>query len=167
MGMLHKMDVIDLLKRGDFGLTKIQVLAVLSEAQTDDHGFVAYEPLCAPAAAMIKSIWEQNADMDRAGKMAQLAQESGVDMLFGRPKQEVMEEIMQVFEVYDKDSNGSLDPQEFRNCLNETGLLGRPLEAKEVETVMLGIDENDDGRVDYTEFTNFALEVLEYYYREQ
>merc|ERR1711918_7187 len=128
-GMLHKMDVIDLLKRGDFGLTKIQVLAVISEpAEMDQHGFVAYEPLCAPAAAMIKSIWEQNAHMDRAGKMAQLTQESGADMLFGRPKQEVMEEIMQVFEVYDKDSNGSLDPQEFRNCLNETGLLGRPLE---------------------------------------
>merc|ERR1711934_546413 len=82
-GLLHKQDVIDLLRRGDFGLTKIQVLAVLAEAQMDEHGFIQYEPLAAPAATMVKSIWEQNTDLDRAAKLAQINQESGDDQLLG------------------------------------------------------------------------------------
>jgi len=166
-GLLHKQDLLDLLRRGDFGLTKVQVLAVLSEAQMDEHGFIQYEALAPFAANMIKSIWEQNKDLERADKMAALYQESSEDMLFGRPKADVLEEIMAIFAAYDADGNGTLDPQEFKNCLNETGLLGRPLNNKEVQTVMLGIDENDDGKVDYEEFLNFTLEILNYYYQEE
>jgi len=148
-------------------VTKIQLLAILSEAEADEHFFISYDPLCPKAAAMIKSFWEQNSDLDRAGKISQLQQESGDDYMFGRPKDEVMGEIVQIFEHYDKDANGTLDPAEFKQCLSETGLLGRPLDAKEVASVMMGIDENDDGKVDYNEFITFALEVLNYYYREQ
>merc|ERR1712072_484266 len=35
-GLLHKQDCLELLRRGDFGLTKIQVLAVMSETQMDE-----------------------------------------------------------------------------------------------------------------------------------
>merc|ERR1711998_358393 len=139
-GLLHKQDMIDLLRRGDFGLTKIQVLAVLSEAQLDEHGFIPYEPLAPLAAQMIKSIWEQNQDLERAQHAAQLHQEQQDDFLFGRARDEV---------------------------LNETGVLGRALDAKEVQSIMLSIDENDDGKVDYEEFVAFALEILDYYWREQ
>merc|ERR1711871_161698 len=165
-GLLHKQDVIDLLRRGDFGLTKIQVLAVLSEAQMDEHGFIAFEPLAPLAAKMIKSIWEQNADFDRAAKMEAIVQESSDDMLFGRPRQEVVEELNQVFTSYDADQNGTLDPAEFKQCLNDTGILGRPLNPQEVQAIMLALDENEDGRVDYNEFMDFALKVLNYYYTQ-
>jgi len=166
-GLLHKQDIIDLLRRGDFGLTKIQVLAVISEAQMDEHGFIQYETLAGLAATMIKSIWEQNQDLERAEKMAVIHQESSDEFLFGRPRDEVLQEITDVFTAYDKDKNGTLDPQEFRDCLNQTGVLGRALDAKEVNVVMMGIDEDDDGKVNYEEFINFALEILDYYYREQ
>jgi len=166
-GLLHKQDIIDLLRRGDFGLTKIQVLAVISEASMDEHGFIQYEPLAGLAATMIKSIWEQNQDLERAEKMAVIHQESSDEFLFGRPRDEVLQEITDVFTAYDKDKNGTLDPAEFRECLNQTGVLGRALDAKEVNVVMMGIDEDDDGKVNYEEFINFALEILDYYYREQ
>merc|ERR1711907_401919 len=65
-GLLHKIDVVDLLKRGDFGLTKIQTLAVMAEAEIDEDGFVDYEKLAPLAASIIRSIWDQNADYDRA-----------------------------------------------------------------------------------------------------
>merc|ERR1711988_787684 len=120
-GLLHKQDVIDLLRRGDFGLTKIQVLAVLSEAAMDEHGFIQYDPLAPLAAQMIKSIWEQNQDLERAEAAAAVHQESSDDFLFGRPREEVLAEIVQVFQSYDADGNGTLDPNEFRNCLNGQG----------------------------------------------
>jgi len=166
-GLLHKQDMIDLLRRGDFGLTKIQVLAVLSEAELDEHGFIRYEPLAPLAAQMIKSIWEQNQDLERAEKAAQLHQEQADDFLFGRPREEVLAEIVQVFQNYDGNQDGTLDPGEFKTCLNETGVLGRPLDTKEIQSILLSVDENDDGKIDYEEFINFALEILDYYYREQ
>lgn len=166
-GLLHKQDVLDLLRRGDFGLTKIQVLAVISEAEMDEHGFIQYEPLATFAAAMIKSIWEQSKDQNRAEKLSRIHQESSEDFIFGRPRKEVLDEITQLFGQYDADGNGTLDVQEFRQCLNDTKILGRPLEPKEVLTVVMGIDENDDNRVDYEEFTTFILDILEYYYNEK
>lgn len=166
-GLLHKQDVIDLLKRGDFGLTKIQVLSVLSEAQMDEHGFIQYEGLAPIAASMIKSIWEQNADLDRAAKMQSIYEESSPDMLFGRPREEVMAEIEQLFVAYDVDGNGTLDETEFRKCMNETGVMGRPLDAKEVQAVMMSVDADDDNKVSYGEFLNFALDILNYYYTQQ
>jgi len=166
-GLLHKQDVVDLLRRGDFGLTKIQVLSVLSEATMDEHGFIQYEDLAPHAAAMIKSLWEQNMDLERADKAARLYEEASEDFLFGRPRDEVIGDIVAVFQGYDADGNGTLDPNEFRKCLNETQILGRPLAANEVQAIMVGIDENDDGRVDYEEFINFMLEIMDYYYREQ
>merc|ERR1711907_62548 len=156
-GLLHKQDLLDLLRRGDFGLTKIQVLAVLSEAQMDEHGFIQYEPLAPQAAVMIKSIWEQNADLERADKMGQLYQESSEDILFGRPREEILAELSQLFLQFDADGSGALDPDEFRTCLNETGILGRRLDKKEVQSIIMGVDENDDGKIDYNEFFNFTL----------
>jgi len=165
-GLLHKADMIDLLRRGDFGLTKVQVYAVLSNAEMDEHSFIQYENVAPHAAAVIRSIWDQQYDLERAEKLSRIQEEASEDMLFGRPRAEVLEDIMQLFAQFDSDGNGTLDPTEFRNCLNEAGLLGRPLDPKEVHTVMLGIDENDDGKVDYEEFLNFTLEILDYYYRE-
>jgi len=166
-GLLHKQDVVDLLRRGDFGLTKIQVLSVLAEAVMDEHGFIQYESLAPAAANMIKSLWEQNMDLERAAKAEQIYEESSEDFLFGRPKDEVVGDIVAVFQGYDADGNGHLDPSEFRKCLNETQILGRPLDPKEVQSIMVGIDENEDGRIDYEEFISFMLEIMEYYYREQ
>lgn len=106
-------------------------------------------------------------DLERAAKAEQIYEESSEDMLFGRPKDEVVGDIVAVFQGYDADGNGHLDPGEFRKCLNETQILGRPLDPKEVQSIMVGIDENEDGRIDYEEFINFMLEIMEYYYREQ
>merc|ERR1711907_226733 len=166
-GLLHKQDVVDLLRRGDFGLTKIQVLSVLSEASMDEHGFIQYEPLAPLAASMIKSIWEQNQDAERAAALAEFQQQNSGDFYLGRPQAEVMEELLAVFNKFDADKSGTLDPEEFRNCLNATEILGRPLDAKEVQTIMMGVDENDDGRIDFNEFVPFCVELLEYYYTEQ
>ena len=82
-------------------------------------------------------------------------------------KEQVEKTSSAVFQGYDADGNGHLDPMEFRKCLNETQILGRPLDPKEVQSIMVGIDENEDGRIDYEEFINFMLEIMEYYYREQ
>jgi len=163
-GLLHKIDVVDLLKRGDFGLTKIQTLAVMAEAEIDENGFVDYEKLAPLAASIIRSIWDQNADYDRAVYME--GQESSGEQIFGRDAQEVYDTVLAAFHEFDADRNGHLDPTEFKQCLMQTELLGRPLSDKEFTSVLAAVDEDQDGKISYEEFLKLVLEVMQYFWEQ-
>merc|ERR1712224_1003807 len=52
-------------------------------------------------------------------------------MLFGRPRNEVYEEVLAIFTEFDVDGNHSLDAAEFKECLMKTELMGRPLSDEE------------------------------------
>merc|ERR1712196_411311 len=163
-GLLHKIDVVDLLKRGDFGLTKIQTLAVMAEAEIDENGFVDYEKLAPLAASIIRSIWDQNADYDRAVYME--GQEASGEQIFGRDAQEVYDTVLAAFHEFDADRNGHLDPTEFKQCLMQTELLGRPLTDKEFTAVLAAVDEDQDGKISYEEFLKLVLEVMQYFWEQ-
>merc|ERR1712196_295043 len=163
-GLLHKIDVVDLLKRGDFGLTKIQTLAVMAEAEIDENGFVDYEKLAPLAASIIRSIWDQNADYDRAVYME--GQEASGEQIFGRDAQEVYDTVLAAFHEFDADRNGHLDPTEFKQCLMQTELLGRPLTDKEFTSVLAAVDEDQDGKISYEEFLKLVLEVMQYFWEQ-
>merc|ERR1711907_733753 len=163
-GLLHKIDVVDLLKRGDFGLTKIQTLAVMAEAEIDENGFVDYEKLAPLAASIIRSIWDQNADYDRAVYME--GQEASGEPIFGRDAQEVYDTVLAAFHEFDADRNGHLDPTEFKQCLMQTELLGRPLTDKEFTSVLAAVDEDQDRKISYEEFLKLVLEVMQYFWEQ-
>jgi len=165
-GMLFKGDIIDLLRRGDFGLTKVQVLSVMSECEMDENGFVNYETLAPLAAAMIRSIWDQNADLQRAAYLEEQQAGQQSDMLFGKERQEIYDVSMEAFAEFDADQNGTLDPQEFKDCLMKTELLGRPLNEKEFTSILAAVDEDKDGRISYEEFLNMVLDVLQYFWEQ-
>jgi Ca2+-binding EF-hand superfamily protein len=163
-GLLYKSDITDLLQRGNFGLTKIQVLAVMSEAEIDENGFVDYEKLAPLAASMIRSIWDQNADLDRA---VYLDSQARGDTIFGQDRQEVHDLVRDAFLEFDADRSGNLDKAEFKECLMKTQLLGRTLTDKEFNSVLSAVDEDQDGKVSYEEFLNLVLEVMQYFWEEQ
>jgi Ca2+-binding EF-hand superfamily protein len=164
-GCLYKVDLVDVLQRGDFGLTKIQVLAVMSGADQDENGFVNYEKLAPVAAQMIRSIWDQNADLDKALYLEGQATEE--DTIFGKDRQEVYDTIMAGFLEFDKDGNGTLDKEEFKECLSQTELLGRDLSRAEFNSVMAAVDHDADGKISYEEFLNMVLDVMQYFWEEE
>jgi len=164
-GVLHKGDIIDLLQRGDFGLTKLQVLSIMSEAIMDENGFVNFEALAPIAANMIRSIYDQSADANRAAYLE--AQGNGDDLIFGKDRQEVHDVIMATFAEFDSDQNGTLDHSEFQECLMKTELMGRPLEEKEYRAIWAAVDEDNDGRISYEEFLNMVLDVMQYFWLEE
>ena len=55
----------------------------------------------------------------------------------------------QVFNEFDSDGNGFITRVEFRNALRKLNL---GLTAREIDKVMLRIDTNQDGKIDYKEF---------------
>lgn len=163
-GLLYKLDVIHLLHQCDLGLTKIQVLAIMSEAQMDKDGNVSYQELAPKAAEMVRSFWEQNADLDRA---LYLEQNWSPDQIFGQDAQAVYDVALGSFQEFDADRNGTLDKAEFAECLRCTDLLGRPLNNQELNAIMAVVDEDKDGRVSYEEFLNLVLQVMQHFWHEE
>lgn len=55
----------------------------------------------------------------------------------------------QIFNEFDSDGNGSISQVEFRNAIRRLNL---GLTSREIDKIMLRIDTNSDGRIDYNEF---------------
>jgi len=75
--------------------------------------------------------------------------------------QELEQLLRQLFAEHDVDGNGHLDHKEFRALLNSANL---GLSPREVKRVLAEADENEDGRIEYTEFIPVAIELVQAMY---
>ena len=60
-----------------------------------------------------------------------------------------MGDVRETFDKYDKDGNGKIDLQEFRELLAELGETAGPAE---IESLFDEIDDDETGLIDYEEF---------------
>ncbi|KAJ1627192.1 hypothetical protein T492DRAFT_1026734 [Pavlovales sp. CCMP2436] len=75
--------------------------------------------------------------------------------------QELEQLLRQLFVEHDADGNGHLDHREFRELLNSANM---GLSPKEVKRILAEADENEDGRIEYTEFIPIAIDLVQAMY---
>jgi calmodulin len=68
--------------------------------------------------------------------------------------QEVEEELLEAFRVFDKEGNGRISASELRHIMTT---LGEKLSEEEVEEMMTEADYNGDGQINYIEFVKLML----------
>ena len=91
--------------------------------------------------------------------MADLGDAQGVAAMNAMESVAELEQLLvHVFTEADKDGNGYLDRQEFFALL-DTAELG--LDSMEKHQLMMLCDVNDDGRIEYSEFTAFGADVIQ------
>merc|ERR1711918_249981 len=122
------------------------------------NGFIAYEEFAPVAAAQIRSVRDQDYDLERALWMEDNAPEP--DTALGQNRMEMEQAIRDTFLKFDVDGNGTLDPLEFKECLQQTELMGRPLTEKEFNAVWCAVDEDKDGRISYDEFVEMVVDIM-------
>jgi len=71
---------------------------------------------------------------------------------------EISELVFNMFVKYDRDQNGVLDRKEFRNVLSSSQLA---LSNSQIMKIMSELDEDQDGKLSYTEFLPFTVELLQ------
>mmetsp|Transcript_42874 Transcript_42874/g.68964 ORF Transcript_42874/g.68964 Transcript_42874/m.68964 type:complete len:407 (-) Transcript_42874:453-1673(-) len=96
---------------------------------------------------------EMEADLPPPTVAEQMANISIWDM---NPTQ-LSEFALELFLQYDTDKSGGLDRQEFRSILASTAL---GFTSKEVREIMAESDSNEDGVIDYKEFTPLMVELM-------
>ena len=68
---------------------------------------------------------------------------------------EILEDL---FEEYDRDDSGYLDPNELRNMLSESQKFC--LDSDQVDKIMSDFDLDGDGKIEYEEFLPIAVEIV-------
>jgi calmodulin len=69
--------------------------------------------------------------------------------LSNNTEDETEKQLMDAFRVFDKDNNGSISRDEFRNVMNS---LGEVFTEDDLEMMIIEADTNGDGQIDYAEF---------------
>jgi len=155
------------LRDADLGLTKFQIMTIISEAQKGPRG-IEYETFIVETATdMISTIVnvEEHTQYKRtqAWKQVQDAEESA-EMVLGMSKDDFTKVMGQVFHQYDVDQSGVLDEQEFENAMRTSGI---PFSEQQVMMLMAAADMNDDGGIQYGEFAEVAVQLMAYVAREE
>ncbi len=70
----------------------------------------------------------------------------------GNVSEEMMVEIREIFDHFDKDSNGTIEVNEFADLLDA---LGAEMSAEEVRVGLDVLDTNRNGRIDFHEFVEW------------
>ena len=148
------------------GLSNLQVMAIMSEANLDSSNCVDYVLFARTAAGMIYNLLDTDAITKRQTALATMADSDAAFVLRRMSEDQIMDLLKQAFQEADADGNGYLTPDETFEVLHSLGAGDLGLTEKEVTALMASLDENDDGVVTYPEFITFMFDVLQHLDRE-
>ena len=154
------------MSRAELGLTKLQVMTLLSEASVNGKGefnYVEFVPTC---ARMVDRMLDTVAQEERVEAIEHMARTEGASLLRGFSQDTVMDIMMAAFKEADKDESGFLDRAELNSVLQALGSSNLSLSGNEIAMLMSAVDENEDGMVEYGELVEFMFSALCHLERE-
>eukprot|EP00802_Teleaulax_amphioxeia_P011854 Tamp_11891.p1 GENE.Tamp_11891~~Tamp_11891.p1 ORF type:complete len:492 (+),score=144.46 Tamp_11891:135-1478(+) len=166
-GYIREQKLARALREADLGLTKFQIMTVVGEAPAGANG-IEYEAfISGTASRMITELMNVSEEMQykrtSAWKQIQGAEEEAEQVL-GMDRDAFAMTMTSIFQEYDADHSGYLDPQEFEAAMRNCGI---PFNDNQIRMLMAATDMNEDGLVEYGEFAQVALQLMEYVQREQ
>uniref|UniRef100_A0A7S0VQW8 EF-hand domain-containing protein n=1 Tax=Hemiselmis tepida TaxID=464990 RepID=A0A7S0VQW8_9CRYP len=166
-GYLKHSRIAQCLRDADLGLSKFQIMMVMSEAPKDSDQGVAYEKFISSVAVpMIRNIVDVEESVQfkrtKAWKQVQDAEQQA-ELILGMSRDEFTKVMGTVFQEFDVDESGYLDETEFENAMRQSGI---PFTDQQVMMLLSASDVNDDGRIQYGEFAEVAVQLMSYVQRE-
>jgi len=139
-------------------LNTFQINSLVSDprAPTNGDGELAWREYLPKLTSMLKAMSDPNAIRERA-EMAARAEFQPAALMSGKEKEEFEEMMRVLFEEADTDHNGTLDREEFKQCMlrAELGLV-----EWDIEELFEMFDEDKSGALDMSEFLNGGYEVI-------
>lgn len=135
-----------------------EIRSIMAEADTNEDGVIEYEEFVPLAMDVVRAIFSKAAHGAKRAEREEEAERQTRDfMLHGMPRREMEQLMMDAFRRADADGNGTLSRPEFHQCLREADL---GLTRREVNALMMEVDEDGDGVISYDEFVPLCFDIL-------
>lgn len=143
-------------------LSRLQVMVIASEAEVVD-GKVNYLRFAPMAAKTIEIMFEPKALRQRA-ELIETSDLSPEVLLNGTSEDVFQKRLLTLFKSYDIEKRGELNPRQFRACLESMDL---QLSPGEILSLMALADDDNNGYINFEEFSGFCLTNLLHLEREK
>jgi len=149
------------------GLSKVQIVSVMSLADADGEGFINVPVFVKAAATMCNKFFDLSAQKEKANAIANLSNTDGAQMLHGMTAEGIKQILRTSFEEADTEGKGYLFPDQVYDLLQMMGAGELGLSSAEINALLASVDENDDGVVEWEELVDFVWDVLLHLDRDQ
>ena len=122
------------------------------------------------AATMIMSFFETARRQRRVAAMEAISQSEGAGALAAfrsYSKEECRKILGEYFVLADENGNGKLEPAELQNLLESLGTSELGLSKSEIQMLQAAIDEDNNNEIEYNEWIDFMISMLNYMESEQ
>ena len=166
-GFLPVQKVGKAFRDADLGLTKFQIVSLCSGAPQGGKGIDYRSWITESATSAIAALIqvEEKVQYQRAAAWKQVTETEAIaEMVLGIPRDEFCKIVGAAFQAADKDGSGTLDPQEFEECLKSCGV---SLTEEQVKILSAAADVDQDGMIQYGEFQEVAFLLIHQSIQEQ
>jgi len=157
-GDLDSSEFLQLLRACNLNLSRNAVRRIMEEADINDDGTIQFEefvPVMVDIIQSMQALEEGSAATEQEDKEAWDTARKYI--LEGMMPEELEEAALQIFMAYDVDNSGTLERQEFLECVRAMDM---GMTRKEILYIMAQADANHDGVISYEEFLPVAIEQL-------
>ena len=162
VGMITAKQLQTVLSSVKIGLGRLQITSVMSDACMLDS-MVDYWKFVPVAAKTIEKMLDPTT-MDLKIELLSKGLLSQDRCFNGKSEAEIAQELNALFDLYDEDSSGQLDPDEFHHCLESLAL---GLTRGNIDALLASADEDGSSLVDRREFMNFTFRHLVHLMKER
>merc|ERR1712216_908304 len=145
---LHHSEIVALLKQADLGLTRVQIHAIMSEAEEDAQGRIDSEQLSNAMAGMVLCLVNVQMQQDRAEALQGVRQSDGYGFVYGYDADGMYNALMGEFQKLDSGNQGALP----RDYVKESITTAMPdISPKHCQAVMSLALPDEAGNVAYAD----------------
>merc|ERR1711988_704697 len=149
------------------GLSKVQIVSVMSLADAGGDNMVEVPVFVKAAAGMCNKFFDLGAQKEKAVAIANLSNTDGAQMLHGMTGEQIKDILRAAFQEADVEGKGYLFPDQVYDVLQMMGTGELGLSGAEINSLLASVDENDDGVVEWEELVDFVWDVLLHLDRDQ
>uniref|UniRef100_K3WK59 Calmodulin n=1 Tax=Globisporangium ultimum (strain ATCC 200006 / CBS 805.95 / DAOM BR144) TaxID=431595 RepID=K3WK59_GLOUD len=157
-GLLTVAELTRLFRAADIGLTRLQIITVLSEAQEDKSGFVNYEKFAAHVAGMVVVLVSFDSQQTFAAYLQKYRKTSEYYTVLDMNQHTFEQSLARALEALDEGHRGILPREDVLSAIHNTF---SDISQRQMRALMALADVDEMGELECTLITHSAFQALQ------